>query len=134
VDHHGAVEDGVGDELTGLFDRDPLGLAGFVVGLGVLLELGRGRGIDRGDVRNVHALLLGHRFDLLAVADQDDLGQLLVQDLDGRLDRAGLLAFGQDDLLGIGFGLGFKALEQCHDGYSSTKNDPGIAVRIRSNA
>ena len=103
LDHHGAEVGGVVHLLEGLGQGDTLlgAQLGELLGVGLLL-LGSA-GVDYGDAVNL---------DLIRVAQDDEVGQALLDDLLGSLDGARVLALGQDDGLLVGLGGGLHACEK----------------------
>ena len=95
LDHHGAKVGGIHHLGASLLDGDALLSAELGKLLRVLLVLLGVARVDDGGAGNV---------DLVGVAQDDDLGQTLLDDLSSRDDGARILALGQDDGLKVGLG------------------------------
>ena len=105
LDHHGAVVGGVHDLGAGLLDGDALLGAelGELLGVGLMVGGVGARGVDDGDALDV---------DLVGVAQDDEVRQVLLDDLLGGLDGARVLALGQHDRLLVRLGGGLHAAQE----------------------
>ena len=95
LDHHGAKVGGVHHLGASLLDGDALLGAELGKLLRVLLVLLGVARVDDGGAGNV---------DVIGVAQDDDVGQALLDDLVRRDDGARVFALGQDDGLKVGLG------------------------------
>ena len=95
LDHHGAKVGGIHHLGASLLDGDALLGAELGKLLCVLLVLLGVARVDDGGAGNV---------DVIGVAQDDDVGQALLDDLVRRDDGARVLALGQDDGLKVGLG------------------------------
>ena len=104
--------------LPGLLLGHALGLAQFVEQRCIIVGLGAGLGVDDGGLLHVlQTQFLGLRQNFLAVADEDDFGQLVGYGAVGSGQCALLQRFGEHDALFVALGSSNDFVDECHSGY-----------------
>lgn len=104
-DHAPQIEVVLRHQLAGLFDGHALLLAQLSKLLGILLTAGIVLRIDNSSLVDIlQSPLLGLLADVLRIADQDNVGQSVLQCTVSSLQRAFLLGLRQHDALLVGLG------------------------------
>ena len=129
-EHHGAEVDALVEQgLAGAFGGHAFGLALLVEGLGEFVEQRALGVVDH--LRGGHQPHAGGVFgegDLLGRAQDDDVGDVLLQRQVGGLDDARVLALGEDDGAAGAFGLRADLLQQFHDVILSLGNGDSVSI------